>query len=83
MKKNSAVELLEISYRMNGVLSNYDFEQAKEMEKQKRINAFDDGFQQGVQSMICINQNKDWDGVDDGKEYVKVQDWSEMRTRNL
>ena len=37
MKKNSAVELLEIAYRMNGVLSNYDFKQAKEMEKARAI----------------------------------------------
>ena len=36
MKKNSAVELLEIAYRMNGVLSNYDFEQAKEMEEEQK-----------------------------------------------
>jgi hypothetical protein len=57
--------------------------QAKEMEKQKRIDAFDDGFQQGVQCMTCIYNEKVWDGVDDGEEYVKVQDWSKMRTRNL
>ena len=28
-------------------------------------------------------QDKEWDGVDDGREYVKVKDWSAMRTRNI
>lgn len=58
-------------------------EQAKEMEKQQRVDAFDDGFQQGVQCMTCIYSEKVWDGVDDGEEYVKVQDWSNMRIRNI
>ena len=59
-------------------------EQAKEIETEKRIEAFDDGFQQGVQSMIhIVLEEKEWDGVDDGREYVKVQDWSEMRTRKI
>jgi len=69
-------------------LSEEDFfkmiEKAKEIETEKRIEAFDDGFQQGVQSMIhIVLEEKEWDGVDDGREYVKVQDWSEMRTRKI
>jgi len=46
-------------------------------------DAFDDGYQQGVQNMICQIRDKEWDVVDDGREYVKVKDWSEMRTRNV
>lgn len=70
-------------YHLSESIKNEIIHQAKEMEKQKRIDAFDDGFQQGVQCMTCIYNEKVWDGVDDGEEYVKVQDWSKMRTRNL
>jgi len=57
--------------------------QAMLEETQGRIDAFDDGYQQGVESMVCTIQDKEWDGVDDGREYVKVKDWSAMRTRNI
>ncbi len=50
---------------------------------QAKIDAFDDGYQQGVENMICQIQDKEWDGVDDGREYVRVKDWSDMRTRNV
>ena len=50
---------------------------------QAKIDAFDDGYQQGVESMVCTIQDQEWDGVDDGREYVKVKNWSEMRTRNV
>jgi hypothetical protein len=69
-------------YQFNTSNDKNIIEKALEMEKQKRVDAFDDGYQQGVESMVCTIQDKEWDGVDDGREYVKVQDWSEMRTRN-
>ncbi len=80
----TGVEWLIEQINPYGVSVHQDlFEQAKEIETQARIDAFDDGYQQGVQSMVCTNQNKEFDGVDDGREYVKVQDWSEMRTRTI
>jgi len=79
----TAVEFLANVWAVQGKLYTEDIEQAKEMEKQQRVDAFDDGFQQGVQCMTCIYSEKVWDGVDDGEEYVKVQDWSSMRIRNL
>ena len=89
--EQTAIELLiaSISHdeRTKWMVDDYEWKailkQAMLEETQGRIDAFDDGYQQGVESMVCTIQDKEWDGVDDGREYVKVQDWSAMRTRNI
>lgn len=89
--KHTAVELLISSIAQDDktkwMVDDYVWKailkQAMLEETQGRIDAFDDGYQQGVQSMVCTIKNQEFDGVDDGREYVKVQDWSEMHTRNI
>ncbi len=49
----SAVEFLNKRYRaQNGVLFPADFEQAKEMEKEQIVNAFEIGYDNGV----CVQE---------------------------
>ena len=43
MKKQTAVEWLQLQLNENGKLSAVDFYQAKEMEKEQIIDAFDEG----------------------------------------
>ena len=90
--EQTAVELLIASIahdeRTKWMVDDYEWKailkQARLEETQGRIDAFDDGYQQGVQSMVCtVLSHQEFDGVDDGREYVKVQDWSEMRTRKI
>jgi len=40
----TAVEWLEFRYKNNITLNQYDFEEAKEMEKQQIIDAYEDGY---------------------------------------
>lgn len=90
--EQTPVELLIASIahdeRTKWMVDDYEWKailkQARLEETQGRIDAFDDGYQQGVQSMVCtVLSHQEFDGVDDGREYVKVKDWSEMRTRNI
>lgn len=90
--EQTSVELLIASIahdeRTKWMVDDYEWKailkQARLEETQGRIDAFDDGYQQGVQSMVCtVLSHQEFDGVDDGREYVKVKDWSEMRTRNI
>jgi hypothetical protein len=47
MKKQTAVEFLLEKYKsQNGLLFPEDFKQAKEMEKEQIVKAFDDGFEE-------------------------------------
>ena len=89
--EQTSVELLIASIahdeRTKWMVDDYEWKailkQAMLQETQGRIDAFDDGYQQGVESMVCTLKDKEFDGVDDGREYVKVKDWSAMRTRNI
>jgi hypothetical protein len=72
--EQTSVELLIASIvhdeRTKWMVDDYEWKailkQAMLEENQGRIDAFDDGYQQGVESMVCTIQDKEFDGVDDG-----------------
>ena len=54
----TAVEWLEFRYKNNVNLMDYDFEQAKEMEKQQIIDAWKDGAYGGGQFTTTFDTAK-------------------------
>ena len=54
--KKTAVEWLEFRYKNNITLNQYDFEQAKEMEKQQMVEMHDKGFDFALKE--CEELNK-------------------------
>ena len=52
----TAVYFLVETLAENGILHSSDIEQAKEMEKQQIVDAFEIGYENGA----CVNENNDF-----------------------
>jgi hypothetical protein len=70
-EQQTAVEWLEDRYRPKNYITAEEFQQAKEMDKQQKMNAYNQGYRDGeVDASNPTNMSKDISEFSNAENYV-------------